>query len=95
MKIRFFPHLIKTWNEKIEERNEELHKLKKKNTTTVQILTHTREKYGFVQKRNHDLLSKGQDKEKDLGNLRKNLSDIKKQKEALRLKNAQLRQQTG
>ena len=34
-------------NEKIEERNEELHKLKKKNTTTVQILTHTKEKLQF------------------------------------------------
>lgn len=34
-----------TLNEKIEERNEELHKLKKKITTTVVILSHTREKY--------------------------------------------------
>jgi DNA repair exonuclease SbcCD ATPase subunit len=31
-------------NEKIEERNEELLKLRKKTTTTVQILTHVREK---------------------------------------------------
>lgn len=44
-----------TLNEKIEERNEELHKLKKKNTTTIQILTHTREKLGFVQTENEDL----------------------------------------
>jgi hypothetical protein len=29
-----------TLNEKIEERNEELHKLRKKTTTTVQVLTH-------------------------------------------------------
>jgi histone deacetylase 6 len=37
-------------NEKIEERNEELLKLRKKTTTTVQILTHVREKLqvGFV-----------------------------------------------
>ena len=34
-----------TLNEKIEERNEELHKLKKKITTTVVILSHTREKH--------------------------------------------------
>ena len=33
-----------TLNEKIEERNEELHKLKKKITCTVVILSHTREK---------------------------------------------------
>ncbi len=38
-----------TLTEKIEERNEDLHKLRKKNTNTVQILTHTREKLGYVQ----------------------------------------------
>ena len=31
-----------TLNEKIEERNEDLHKLNKKTKTMVQILTHTR-----------------------------------------------------
>eukprot|EP00983_Pelagomonas_calceolata_P022589 711001-Pelagomonas_calceolata.AAC.3 len=36
--------LGKSLNEKIEERNEELLKLRKKTTTTVQILTHVREK---------------------------------------------------
>lgn len=38
-----------TLNEKIEERNEELHKLRKKTVTTVQIITHMREKVQFVQ----------------------------------------------
>ena len=38
-----------TLNEKIEERNEELHKLRKKITTTVVILSHTREKLQYVQ----------------------------------------------
>merc|ERR1712139_537989 len=38
-----------TLNEKIEERNEELHKLKKKTVDTVQIITHMREKVQFVQ----------------------------------------------
>ena len=33
-----------TLNEKIEERNEELHKLRKKITQSVVILSHTREK---------------------------------------------------
>ena len=33
-----------TLNEKIEERNEELAKLKRKKTITVQVLTHLREK---------------------------------------------------
>jgi hypothetical protein len=35
---------LQSLNEKIEERNEELLKLRKKITTTVQILTHIREK---------------------------------------------------
>lgn len=37
-----------TLNEKIEERNEELHKLRSKITQTVVILSHTREKLQFV-----------------------------------------------
>ena len=36
-----------TLNEKIEERNEDLHKLRKKTTTTVQVLTHIKEKLQF------------------------------------------------
>ena len=38
-----------TLNEKIEERNEELLKLRKKTTSTVQVLTHLKEKLQFVQ----------------------------------------------
>jgi len=41
-----------TLNEKIEERNEELHKLRKKITTTVVILSHTREKLQYVLEQN-------------------------------------------
>ena len=37
-----------TYNEKIEERNEELMKLKKKINNTVQILSHVKEKLQFV-----------------------------------------------
>ena len=48
-----------TLNEKIEERNEELLKLRKKTTTTVQVLTHLKEKLQFVhaenQVRKHEL----------------------------------------
>ena len=38
-----------TYNEKIEERNEELLKLRKKITNVVQVLTHVKEKLQFVQ----------------------------------------------
>jgi hypothetical protein len=41
-----------TLSEKIEERNEELSKLKRKKTTTVQILTHIREKLRSIEKQN-------------------------------------------
>lgn len=44
-----------TLNEKIEERNEELHKLKKKVTSTVVQLTHTREKLQYIKKQNAKL----------------------------------------
>lgn len=36
-------------NEKIEERNDELLKLKKKVTSTVEVLTHVKEKLQFLQ----------------------------------------------
>lgn len=41
-----------TYNEKIEERNEELMKLKKKINNTVQILSHVKEKLQFVMSEN-------------------------------------------
>merc|ERR1712156_606686 len=47
-----------TYNEKIEERNEELLKFKNKIQSTVQVLTHLKEKLQFVQAENHVL--KGQ-----------------------------------
>ena len=39
-------------NEKIEERNEEILKLTKKVTSTVQVLAHLKEKLQFVQTEN-------------------------------------------
>lgn len=41
-----------TLNEKIEERNEDLHKLRFKITRTVIILSHNREKYQYIVKSN-------------------------------------------
>lgn len=39
-------------NEKIEERNEDILKLRKKVTSTVQVLTHVKEKLQFLQVNN-------------------------------------------
>jgi hypothetical protein len=44
-----------TLSEKIEERNEDLGKLKRKKTATVQVLTHVREKLRFVELANEVL----------------------------------------
>jgi histone deacetylase 6 len=41
-----------TLNEKIEERSEELNNLKRKNASTVQVLTHFKEKLKFMEHRN-------------------------------------------
>ena len=74
-----------TLNEKIEERNEDLHKLKKKTTTMVQILTHTREKLVFVEKMKLDLLDTNQDLDKEIQLLRSEINSSKEQCEKLRL----------
>ena len=60
-----------TLNEKIEERNEELHKLKLKMTHNVNILSHTREKY-------QSIMSQNQKKEQELLELANNLKKVKK-----------------
>ena len=44
-----------TLTEKIEERSEELVKLKRKKTTNVQILSHVREKLRFMERANQDV----------------------------------------
>lgn len=59
-----------TLNEKIEERNEDLHKLKKKTTTMVQILTHTREKLVFVEKMKQDLVKSNKNLDEIIQGLR-------------------------
>lgn len=84
-----------TLNEKIEERNEDLHKLKKKNTNTVQILTHFKEKLQFVIQENEKLKKEGELKEDELNGLRKKLNETKDLRKKLKTQNQTLRQQTG
>jgi hypothetical protein len=84
-----------TLNEKIEERNEELHKLRKKTTTTVQVLTHIKEKLQFVQVENqvlkHDLAAL----DSQLTSERDTLTKAKRERDGLRQENATLRQRQG
>merc|ERR1711988_779305 len=84
-----------TLNEKIEERNEELLKLRKKTTTTVQVLTHLKEKLQFVQAENQVRKQELSDFEVELTAKRDLLTQIKHERDALRAENAARRQQRG
>ncbi|CAM9288986.1 unnamed protein product [Chrysoparadoxa australica] len=84
-----------TLNEKIEERNDELHKLQKKSTSTVQVLTHTKEKLQFVAAENEGVQKHLVDLESKLALERDKLTKAKKEKEAIRDQVAALKTQQG
>merc|ERR1719223_538798 len=84
-----------TLNEKIEERNEELHKLRKKTIVTVQIITHMREKVQFVQGEYCALKSELAQLELDLTAQRDTVTKTKHERDDIRAENAKYRQQTG
>lgn len=82
-------------NEKIEERNEELSKLKKKKTVTVQVLTHVREKLRFIENSNaktHQELSALEEK---IVAFRAGITTTKKEREVTKLDIKELRRQQG
>jgi hypothetical protein len=78
-------------NEKIEERNEELLKLRKKTTSTVQVLTHLKEKLQFIQAENQVLKAELTGLEADLGHHRDAVTKVKFQRDQLRQENAKLK----
>jgi len=82
-------------NEKIEERNEELHKLRKKTVVTVQIITHMREKVQFVQKEYQETKEKLATLDQDLGAQRDLVTKTKHERDEHRQEYAALKQQTG
>ena len=84
-----------TLNEKIEERNEELLKLRKKTTTTVQVLTHLKEKLQFVQKKNNILESELGDLDMQLSSKRDKLQREKQSREKARDDIMKLREKSG
>jgi molybdopterin converting factor small subunit len=79
-------------NEKIEERNEELLKLRKKTTTTVQILTHVREKLQFVERENAQLQTQLEELERDLSERRDRLGKAKSGRDTLRLQGRKIKE---
>ena len=84
-----------TLNEKIEERNEELLKLRKKTTTTVQVLTHLKEKLQFVQAENQLLKVELAELEAELSTHRDALTRAKHDRDSLRSENLRLRGEAG
>ena len=82
-------------NEKIEERHEELHKLRKKTTTTVQVLTHIKEKLQFVAAENAVVRRRLAELDSELGRERDRLTKAKRDREVLRAENAQMKQGQG
>jgi len=79
-------------NEKIEERNEELLKLRKKTTTTVQILTHVREKLQFVEKENGALAGQLEELDAQLSERRDKLGRAKAARDTLRQKGRRIKE---
>lgn len=58
-------------NDKIEERNEEIMKLKKKITSTIQVLAHLKEKLQFLQAENAVKKSLLKDVDKQVAKVKK------------------------
>lgn len=84
-----------TLNEKIEERNEELLKLRKKNTQTVQVLTHIKEKLQFVQADNQLQKDNLANLETDLALRRDELAQHKKALDQIRHDRYKLKEKSG
>ncbi|KAJ3343489.1 Coiled-coil domain-containing protein 96 [Gonapodya sp. JEL0774] len=84
-----------TYNEKIEERNEELLKLRKKITNVVQVLTHVKEKLHFVQNETVTLRSTLSSLDDEVNIERDVLPVAKHEANQLRKFNSQLRQRNG
>lgn len=84
-----------TLYEKIEERTEELNKLKRKKTHTVQVLTHVREKLRFVEQSVVKLKKDLSVVENKSMSKRASLTQIKKERDVIREDNKELRRKQG
>ncbi len=84
-----------TLNEKIEERNEELSKLKRKKTLTVQILTHIREKLKYIELQNNLLKQKVNTLETFITTKRNSVTIKKLERDELRIENKEYKAKQG
>ena len=79
-------------NEKIEERNEELLKLRKKATTTIHILTHVKEKLEYIRNENSSLQRQVGTMEETLTALRDKLNHSKRERDHFANENIHMRE---
>ena len=84
-----------TYNEKIEERNEDLLKLRKKITNVVQVLTHVKEKLHFVTNDNIELMGQLKELDMKVSHERDALPIEKRKREELRNGNTFIKQKNG
>lgn len=84
-----------TYNEKIEERNEELHKLRRKVTNTVQVLSQVKEKLQFVEAENQGQKAQLMAVESLVAQNRDILTRTKQARDKLRIDNQRLQQKCG
>jgi isoleucyl-tRNA synthetase len=84
-----------TFNEKIEERNDELLKLRKKVTNIVQILTHVKEKLQFEQLETVEFKSQLDVIDEEVTRERDRLPSLKQKRDSIRHENADLRHKNG
>jgi hypothetical protein len=84
-----------TLNEKIEERSEELTKLKRKKTLNVQILTHVREKLRFLEQANQVVKAELVELESNLVENRNSVTIAKLNRDSIRSENKELKAKQG
>jgi len=84
-----------TLNEKIEERSGELEKLKRKHTTTVQVLTHVKMKLHFVERQVGELGDHLKGQERDLTMRRDKITSAKRFRDELKRENVALKAEQG
>ncbi|ELW62231.1 Coiled-coil domain-containing protein 96 [Tupaia chinensis] len=84
-----------TFNEKVEERNEELLKLRNKVTNNVQTVTHVKEKLHFMDMENAHKKAKLLEVEAQVALKRDILTKTKQARDSLRLDNIKLNQKCG
>lgn len=79
-------------NEKIEERNEDLVKLRRKVTTTIHVLAHVKEKLEFMKGENNQLRRQVGSTEDELNGVRDRLAQTKRRRDGYLKSNARLKE---